>query len=413
MKTLSPTHSEILTLDQGLQHFENITRRNIQLLPQDILEQLKNRNGTPEELLEAYASITLDQPLMDVSELVRNQIDSAFPGQVMARIAANPGGIKAGPGLTMVQSALEELRKREPNSSIDLVQASSGNTALGMALPTALLRSTTEIGDRIRLHIFGHTRMSNERKILLRTLGLTQFIEDADPNDTLAEGIPNLNYNHTRAKYFQTTVQDTFYDVDQYSQPHNAEGHVQWTAPFVNKKLEQENTRLTHILAGVGTGGAAAGFQKYYSKQPGSPSPQIIGVDSSEKVFFNKSEEANGRSAQEGIGSLVEGLSGDTSLITRENVKRILNGGVIPTVDREVFELALALNKEGLPVGPSGAALFSALGKLQGVTKNSVILLLLPDTNSLYQSKLGNQDWLDEKLPGLKALQKEAFLTFI
>lgn len=407
MKTLTP--SPILTLDQGLRHIEDTTRQGT-LLPRNLLGHFATWQDTPEELLQAYASLTLDQPLIDVTDIVRKHVESTFPGQVIARISLNPGGIKAGPGLTMVQAAVEELKQRGEQSSIDLVQASSGNTALGMALPLTLLRRATEISDRIRLHIFGHTRMSEERKLLLRTLGLTQFVEDADPFDTLADGKPNPNYNHARAKAFQASTAETFLDVDQYSQPHNAEGHVQWTAPFIQRRLEAGGMTISHLLAGVGTGGAVAGFAKYYKDR--ARTPHIIGVDSQEKVFFNKWEQANDRRVQEGIGSLIEGLSGDTALITRENIKEMLTGGIIPTEDREVFELALKLNREGLPLGPSGAALFSALGKIEDVTRRSVMLLLLPDSNALYASKLGNQAWLDQKLPGLQALPRKDFLAF-
>lgn len=307
-------------------------------------------------------------PLVALSKIYGNR-----PGTLLAKVEYfNPGqSVKDRIALKMVEEA-EKTGLLKPGGTI--VEGTSGNTGMGLALAAAVK------GYRC---IFTTTdKQSMEKVNLLRALGSEVHIcpTNVAPDD------PRSYYSV--AKKLSEQIPGAWYP-NQYDNLDNRKAHYETTGPEI---WEQTEGRVTHFVAGMGTGGTLSGVAAYLLEQ--NPHIRIIGVDSVGSVY--KSYFQTGVfDARHVAPYLTEGIGED---IIPANVDFSLVHDVIQCPDREAFQTTrLLARSEGVFAGGScGAAVWGCLKYLEQhpPAENDVIVVLLPDSGTRYVSKIYNDEWM-------------------
>jgi cystathionine beta-synthase len=166
---------------------------------------------------------------------------------------------------------------------------------------------------------------------------------------------------------------------DQYSNPNGPLSHYETTGPEIWRDTEG---KVTHFVAGVGTGGTISGVGKYLKEVSGGR-VQIIGADPEGSVYSG----GTGRPyLVEGVGEDFWPTAYDPSVVD----------GIIASSDAESFDLTLRLaREEGLLVGgSSGLAVSAALKLSADLDKDAVVVVLLPDGGRGYLGKVFNEQWM-------------------
>jgi cystathionine beta-synthase len=273
----------------------------------------------------------------------------------------NPGGsVKDRPAIAMVDAA-ERDGLLKPGGTI--VEPTSGNTGVGLAIVAA---------QRGYGCIFVMSdKMSTEKVALLRAYGAEVVVcpTAVPPED------PQSYYSV--ADRLTRETPDAF-RPDQYSNQHNPEEHERSTGPEI---WRQTAGRITHFVAGVGTGGTITGVARYLKRM--NPDVQIIGADPEGSVYSG----GTGRPyLVEGVGEDFWPPTYDPSLVDR----------VIMVTDAESFDMTRRVTREeGLLVGGScGMAVHAALTVGRELGPEAVVVVLLPDSGRGYLSKIFNDDWM-------------------
>ncbi|MEW6030451.1 MAG: pyridoxal-phosphate dependent enzyme [Chloroflexota bacterium] len=286
----------------------------------------------------------------------------------------NPGGsIKDRVGLYIIEGA-EARGELKPGGTV--VEATSGNTGVGLAIAAALKGYKT---------IFVMPdKMSNEKIMLLRAYGAKVVITPTavPPED------PRSYYEV--AKRFAREIPNAIL-ANQYHNPDNPKTHEVSTGPEL---WEQTEGRVTDVVMGMGTGGTISGVGRFLKSK--SSKVQIVGVDIEGSLLYDTWKN-NGRIPEgafpktykvEGIGE--DFLPSATDLAVVDNIVRV--------GDRESFLAARALTRqEGIFAGgSSGSALAGALKYCRTLPADRIAVVIFPDSGSRYLSKFYDDKWMRE-----------------
>ncbi|USQ13843.1 pyridoxal-phosphate dependent enzyme [Legionella lytica] len=274
----------------------------------------------------------------------------------------NPGGsIKDRIGYEMVVHA-EKDGLIKPGYT--LIEPTSGNTGIGIALAGAVLG--------YKVIITMPEKMSQEKQSVLERLGAKIY-------RTPTEAAYNDPESHiSLAKKLQAEIPNS-YILDQYANPNNPNAHYRGTAQEI---IDDFGMDLHMVVAGVGTGGTITGIAKRLKEY--NPAIKIIGIDPEGSILGGGTE----------IKSYhVEGIGYD---FFPEVLDNKLIDQYIKTNDENSFHAARQLMRdEGLLVGgSSGAAMWGALQAAKTLKKGQKCLVILPDSIRNYMSKFANDEWM-------------------
>jgi len=290
------------------------------------------------------------------------RIGRDLPCDLVAKVELfNPGGsVKDRPAVAMIDAA-EREGLLPPGGTI--VEPTSGNTGVGLAIVAA---------QRGYQCIFVMSdKMSAEKVALLRAYGAEVVVcptavppEHPDSYYSVADRLTRETPNSFRP--------------DQYSNPNNPAEHERSTGPEI---WEQTEGRITHFVAGVGTGGTITGIARFLKRM--NPNVQIIGADPEGSVYSG----GTGRPyLVEGVGEDFWPSTFDPALVDR----------TVMVSDAESFAAARRVTREeGLLIGGScGTAVHAALVVGAELTPDDLVVVLLPDSGRGYLSKIYNDDWM-------------------
>ena len=274
------------------------------------------------------------------------------------------GSVKDRIGRRMILEA-EKAGRIKPGDT--LIEPTSGNTGIGMALVAAVRG--------YRMVITMPEKMSREKQVVLEALG-------AEIVRTPTEAAWDDPKSHIGvAKQLQQTIPNS-HILDQYSNPNNPNAHYEETATEI---LEQtDGGQFDYFVAGAGTGGTISGVARRLKEV--APHVKIVGVDPVGSILAGPAEVA---------GYKVEGIGYD---FIPEVLDRSLVDEWVKTEDQQAFLTARRLvRREGLLVGgSSGAAMWAALQLGERVGPDKKIVVLLPDSIRNYMSKYADDRWMKE-----------------
>ncbi|WP_294178180.1 cystathionine beta-synthase [uncultured Schumannella sp.] len=309
-----------------------------------------------------FAGTVLD--LVGNTPLVRlNSVTEGIEATVLAKIEyLNPGGSSKDRIATRIIDAAEREGKLAPGGTI--VEPTSGNTGIGLVL----------VAQQRGYHcvFVCPDKVSEDKRNVLKAYGAEVVVcptnvAPEDPrsyynvSDRLARELPGA------------------FKPDQYSNRNGPLSHYETTGPEIWRDTEG---KITHFVAGVGTGGTISGVAKYLKEQ--NPGVRIIGADPEGSVY-------SGGTGQpylvEGVGEDFWPTAYDPSLVDE----------IIASSDAESFDLTRRLaREEGLLVGgSSGLAIASGLKAARDLGPDDVMVILLPDGGRGYLGKVFNDTWMD------------------
>ncbi len=310
---------------------------------------------------------------MGNTPLVRlNKITRGFKGHYFAKVETfNPGSsVKDRIGIGIIEEAEQEGRLR-PGGTV--VEATSGNTGLGLAIAAAVkgYKTVFTMPDK----------MSIEKIRLLRAFGSEVIVTPtAVPHDS-----PE-SYTEVAKRVVRETPNSIL--ANQYFNPKNPEAHYQFTGPEI---WDQTGGQIDYFVCAVGTGGTISGVGKFLKEK--NPNVKVVGIDPKGSVlreyFYTKKYPQVLKTYK------VEGIGQDW-------IPGTLNFDVIDDMveanDKESFLMARRLTREeGIFVGGSGGtAVAGALKYADRMKENEIMVILLPDTGERYLSKIYNDDWMRE-----------------
>ena len=308
--------------------------------------------------------------------LVRLQtLGADLPCPVLAKVEFfNPGGsVKDRIGLAMIEDA-EARGLLKPGGTI--IEGTSGNTGAGLAIAA--------IAKGYRCLFTTTDKQSPEKVDVLRALGAEVVVcpTNVAPDDP-------RSYYSVAARLARETP-NSFYP-NQYDHPANTEAHYRTTGPEL---WAQTDGRITHLVAGAGTGGTISGTAKYLKEQ--NPDVKTIGVDPYGSVYAEYWRTGEFKESEiypyvtEGVGEDILAGNMDFSLVD----------DYVQVDDATTMRMTRRLaREEGLFVGQScGMAVAGALAWLEAhrdeLTESDVVVVVLPDSGFRYLSKTYNDEWM-------------------
>jgi cystathionine beta-synthase len=318
------------------------------------------------EYVNSVLDLIGETPLV---RLGRTLDDSRLDGQngplVLAKVEyLNPGGSVKDRIATRMIEAAEASGALQPGGTI--VEPTSGNTGVGLAM----------VAQQKGYHcvFVCPDKVSEDKRNVLKAYGAEVVVCPT----AVAPEHPDSYYNVSD----RLAAQPGAWKPDQYSNPHNPRSHYETTGPEIWRQTEG---RITHFVAGVGTGGTISGIGRYLKER--NPEVQIVGADPAGSVY----------SGGTGRPYLVEGVGED---FWPETYDRTVADRIIEVSDADSFAFTRRLAREEalLVGGSSGMAAYAAKQLAQELAEqgrtDAVIVVLLPDSGRGYLTKVFNDAWL-------------------
>lgn len=317
-------------------------------------------------MVEIYDSVL---ETLGNTPLVRLSRFSPSGAPLAAKVESfNPcGSVKDRIGVAMLDAA-EERGELLPGATI--VEPTSGNTGLGLAMVAALRG--------YKLICTATEKITKEKIALLEAYGAKVIVcplevEKSDPRSyySVAE---RLGSEGAFLPY-------------QYFNQDNPKAHYQTTGPEI---WRQTDGQVTHWVVGMGTGGTISGAAKYLKEQ--NPDIKVIGVDPIGSIYYSYWKTGEMPPQDQIHSYLIDGVGEDFMPTT---VWWDYIDEIIPIDDRTGYQTALELARvEALFCGSSGGmALAAARQVAQGLGEDQLVVSLIPDSGERYLSKL-SPEWL-------------------
>ncbi len=284
----------------------------------------------------------------------------------------NPGGsVKDRIGIAMIEAG-EKSGQLKPGGTI--VEPTSGNTGAGLAL-AANLRG-------YKLICTAAEKIPKEKVALLEALGATVIscptnVEASDPRSyyKVAERLRD---------------EEGAYLPYQYYNQANPEAHYRSTGPEI---WRQTDGKVTHWVAGVGTGGTISGTAKYLKEQ--NPDVQVFGIDTVGSVYAYYFKHRELPPEDQIHQYLIDGIGEDfmPTAVWWDYID-----GIITVDDKTAYQATIEMaRKESIFTGSSGGAAVAGARQLaQSLGEDALVVTLLPDSGERYLSKF-NKEWLTAK----------------
>lgn len=294
-----------------------------------------------------------------------NRVGSELPCELYAKCEfLNPGGsVKDRIAKQMIEAA-EADGKIKPGDT--LIEPTSGNTGIGMALAGAV--------KGYNIVITMPEKMSREKQVVLEALGATIYRTPTEAAWDAPESHISL------ANRLQSELPNA-HILDQYANPNNVSAHYDHTA---QEMIDDMGDDLAMVIMGVGTGGTITGVAKRLKEF--NPEIKIIGVDPVGSILGGGDEVKS---------YFVEGIGYDFFPDVLDNN---LVDEYVKTEDKESFQMARRLiREEGLLCGgSSGAAVWAALQVATQLKPKQRCLVLLPDSIRNYLTKFVDDQWMQQ-----------------
>lgn len=320
-----------------------------------------------------------------------NKVTKDIPATVLAKIeTTNPGNsIKDRMALKMIEDA-EKSGKLKPGGTI--IEGTSGNTGMGLAIAAVIKGYKC---------IFTSTdKQSKEKFDALRAFGAEVIVcpTNVEPED------PRSYYSVSSR--LEREVPNSW-KPNQYDNLSNTQAHYESTGPEI---WEQTDGKVTHVVAGVGTGGTLSGIAKYLKEK--NPAIKILGIDTYGSVF-KKYKETGVFDKNEIYPYITEGI-GEDFLPANVDFSLIDHFEKVSDKDAALMTREIA-RKEGIFAGNStGSAVAGVLQMKDMFKEGDVVVIIFPDHGTRYLGKMYNEDWLrdrgflkDEKLTAHDIIAKK------
>lgn len=306
-------------------------------------------------------------PIVKLQKLAQH----VAPAEIYCKLEyLNPGGsVKDRPAIRIIDDAEREGRLK-PGGTI--VEATSGNTGMGLAMVAAVRGYKT---------IFVMPdKMSEEKIAALRAFGSKVVVcpTNVEPED------PRSYYSVARRLAAETPHAML---ANQYHNPSNPAAHYASTGPEI---WEQTGGEIDVLVTSMGTGGTITGTGKYLKEK--KPSLRIVGVDPIGSVYYDYWRTGKMPTAStyrvEGFGE--DFIPGTIDLGVVDEVVRV--------TDKECFQWTRrVVREEGLYTGGSaGGTVCAAVKYAERTRKKENIVCILPDSAVRYLSKIFNDTWMRE-----------------